>query len=245
MGGVTTAQPAGPPGNTVYVTNLHDRVKIPHLISALNEVFSEFGNVIDVNAKTHLKAKGQAFITFDNQESAAAAIEDLNGFVLFTKPMVCAFARMKSDVTVKREGDSQQLETHIRHRRAETERKKAAEIEKQKKRPAPDSAQGQQPAAKKGAKATGGTRTGIVPDEYLPPNKTLFLQNLPPSMDEDEVAEIFDKFEGFKEARVPPGNRGIGFVEYDAEAGAITAKENTAGLRLGEKQLKVTFQRQG
>jgi hypothetical protein len=43
-----------------------------------------------------------------------------------------------------------------------------------------------------------------------------------------------------------PGRSGIAFVEYDAEAGAITAKENTAGMALknGEKTMKVTYQRQ-
>jgi len=86
----------------------------------------------------------------------------------------------------------------------------------------------------------------VVPDEYLPPNKILFVQNLPDDFDVEALTGIFGRFEGFREVRLVPGRRGIAFVEYDAEAGAITAKENTAGMALegGEKTMKVTYQRQ-
>lgn len=43
-----------------------------------------------------------------------------------------------------------------------------------------------------------------------------------------------------------PGRKGIAFVEYEAETGAIGAKEATAGITLGEgsKPIRVTYQRQ-
>lgn len=86
----------------------------------------------------------------------------------------------------------------------------------------------------------------VVPDEYLPPNKILFLQNLPEEYDVDALTAIFGRFEGFREVRLVPGRRGIAFVEYEAESGAISAKENTAGMTLGEggQTIKVTYQRQ-
>lgn len=84
----------------------------------------------------------------------------------------------------------------------------------------------------------------MVPDEYLPPNKILFLQNLPNEYDVDALTTIFGRFDGFREVRMVPGRQGIAFVEYDAEQGAITAKENTAGMTLGDKTIKVTYQRQ-
>ena len=41
-----------------------------------------------------------------------------------------------------------------------------------------------------------------------------------------------------------PGRKGIAFIEYEAEAGAITAKERTAGMMLGDgKAMKVVYQR--
>jgi RNA recognition motif-containing protein len=86
----------------------------------------------------------------------------------------------------------------------------------------------------------------VVPDEYLPPNKILFVQNVPDEYDIDALTSIFGRFEGFREVRLVPGRRGIAFVEYEAEAGAISAKENTAGVALGEagQAIKVTYQRQ-
>jgi RNA recognition motif-containing protein len=80
----------------------------------------------------------------------------------------------------------------------------------------------------------------------LPPNKILFVQNLPEEYDIDSLSTIFGRFEGFREVRMVPGRKGIAFIEYESETGAISAKENTAGMALGaEGQLiKVTYQRQ-
>ena len=97
-----------------------------------------------------------------------------------------------------------------------------------------------------GLKATGPSTTAVVPDEYLPPNRILFVQNLPDDYDVEALTGIFGRYEGFREVRMVPGRKGIAFVEYETEAGAITAKENTAGMQIrdGEKAMKVTYQRQ-
>lgn len=70
------------------------------------------------------------------------------------------------------------------------------------------------------------------------------MQNIPDDYDVDGLTAIFARFEGFREVRLVPGRRGIAFVEYDGEQGAIAAKENTSGMTLGEKNIKVTYQRQ-
>lgn len=82
-----------------------------------------------------------------------------------------------------------------------------------------------------------------VPDEYLPPNKTLFLRDLPDSYNKDTLALVFGRYPGFKEVRLVPG-RAMGFAEYEEETGAIAAKEALAGKELGGQKIKVTFQRQ-
>lgn len=84
---------------------------------------------------------------------------------------------------------------------------------------------------------------GVVPDEYLPPNKILFLRDLPEDYSKDMLAAVFRRFPGFKEVRLVPGRKGIAFAEYETEDGAITAKEATAGITLGEETIRVTFQR--
>jgi U2 small nuclear ribonucleoprotein B'' len=239
--------------HSVYAKNLEERVKVHALKEALTEVFSEYGNIIDLVAKTNLKAKGQAFIVFDDPADAARAIEEVNGFELFDKPMQLDFAKTRSDATVLAEEGDDGLDKWKRSRLAEKERKQALEAQQQKlKRPAgaaqADSGLAARPAkAQKGAglKASSANAAAVIPDEYLPPNKILFLRDLPDSYDADGLSRIFSRFEGFREVRMVPGRKGIAFVEYEAEAGAISAKEATAGMQLGDegKGIRVTYQR--
>jgi RNA recognition motif-containing protein len=131
----------------------------------------------------------------------------------------------------------------------------ALEVQKKLKRPAgangaaPDPAGPGRPAkTAKGAglKSSNPAAAVMVPDEYLPPNKILFVRNLPDDYGVDDLTSLFGRFEGFKEVRLVPGRKGIAFVEYESEVGAISAKENTAGITLGEENtaIKVTYQRQ-
>ncbi|KAI0833948.1 RNA-binding domain-containing protein [Hypoxylon sp. FL0890] len=241
------------PISTVYVRNLEERVKPEPLKEALRVVFSEYGNIIDIVAKRNLKAKGQAFIVFDRPESALQAVEEVQGFELFEKPMQVALARTRSDATVLKTGNKEEFELHQRRRLAEKDKKKAAEAageQKRLKRPGavPPAGEAARPAkTARGLKPTGPSAgpNAVVPDEYLPPNKILFVQNLPDDYhDIEALTGIFGRFEGFREVRLVPGRKGIAFIEYEAEAGAITAKENTAGMSLGDKFIKVTYQRQ-
>ncbi|TVY35448.1 U1 small nuclear ribonucleoprotein [Lachnellula subtilissima] len=242
-----------PPSATVYARNLEERIQATQLIESLRELFSEYGTIIDIVAKTNLKAKGQAFIVFDTVEGAQKAIDEVQGFELFGKEMQLAFAKTRSDATVKRQGNEEDFESHKRRRLAEKDKKKAAEqAESQKllKRPGiPEPAAAQRPIKTTrgaGLKSSNPAGAAVIPDEYLPPNKILFVQNLPDEYDIDALTAIFGRFEGFREVRLVPGRRGIAFVEYESETGAISAKENTAGTALGaENQLiKVTYQRQ-
>jgi RNA recognition motif-containing protein len=124
----------------------------------------------------------------------------------------------------------------------------ALEAQKKLKRP-PGPAETARPAkAVKGAglKPTSGAAAAVIPDEYLPPNKILFLRDLPDSADQESLTAIFGRFEGFQEVRLVPGRKGIAFVEYENESGAISAKEATANMPMGDngKPIRVTYQRQ-
>lgn len=250
----------------VYAQNLEERVKIPALTDTLRILFSEFGNVVDIVAKKNLKAKGQAFVVFETPESALEAINELQGFEVFDKPMKLSLAKTPSDKTVEVNCTEEALESHKRYRVAEkgksnpvrlarrlvltiAEKRVAAQVadeERQSKRAAGSATDGRPAKLSKtsGLKSTGATSSTVVPDEYLPPNKILFLQNVPDGYDVDGLTAIFGRFDGFREIRLVPGRRGIAFVEYDAEQGAITAKENTSGMKLGDAAIKVTYQRQ-
>jgi RNA recognition motif-containing protein len=92
---------------------------VDQLKESLVQVFSEYGNIIDVVAKTNLRAKGQAFVVFDNPESAQAAIDDAQGFELFDKPMRLSMAKTRSDATIKALNNEDEFELHKRRRLAE------------------------------------------------------------------------------------------------------------------------------
>ena len=236
--------------------NLEESIKVDELKDSLNDIFSEYGTIIDLVAKTNLKAKGQAFVVFDDAAAAARAIEEVQGFELFEKPMQLDFAKTRSDATVLQEEGENGLERWKRGRLAEKERKQALEATQQKlKRPAAavasstvDALAARPAKTSRGAglKASGTNASAVIPDEYLPPNKILFLRDLPESYEADGLSRIFSRFEGFREVRMVPGRKGIAFVEYEAEAGAISAKEATAGMQLGDegKGIRVTYQRQ-
>ncbi|KAF2754438.1 RNA-binding domain-containing protein [Pseudovirgaria hyperparasitica] len=232
---------------TIYVRNLDERVRLSMLTSTLEDLCSLFGPVVEIIAKPNVKAKGQAFVVFQSPEHAARAVEDLQGFELWDKPMSVDFARTRSDATVKRDGNAEELELHRRRRLAEKERKQALEAattQQKLKRGAPDSEPTQRPIKTSKLKST--ASAAVIPDEYLPPNKILFVQNLPHDYDVENLEAIFARFAGFKEVRPVPYRPGIAFVEYEAEDGAISAKESVAGMELGDegKPMKVTFQRQ-
>jgi len=103
----------------LQVKNLEERIKRDQLKEALTEIFSEYGEVIDLVAKTNLKAKGQAFVVFDTIEAAGKAIEEVQGFELFDKPMQLDYAKTRSDATVQKEGNEEDFEMHKRRRLAE------------------------------------------------------------------------------------------------------------------------------
>ncbi|KAF9094802.1 hypothetical protein BGX29_009353 [Mortierella sp. GBA35] len=85
----------------------------------------------------------------------------------------------------------------------------------------------------------------MIPDEYLPRNSILFLQNLPqePTV-EAQLISLFQQYPGFKEVRMVPGKSGIAFVEYDNEYYSAAAKTALADYQIGpDHKMKVTFAR--
>jgi RNA recognition motif-containing protein len=91
-------------------------VKIQPLTESLKLIFSEFGDVVDIIAKKNLAAKGQAFVVFRQPDSARSAIEELQGFPLFDKPMKLSLAKTRSDKSIQLNCSSEEYETHKRHR---------------------------------------------------------------------------------------------------------------------------------
>ncbi|KAH4701020.1 hypothetical protein HBH67_138180 [Parastagonospora nodorum] len=222
------------PIETIYVSNLEERVKIDTMKEALTKVFQYYGPILDIIAKSSLKRKGQAFVVFDSEKSALEAIEEMSGFELYGKALKVSKAKTHSDETVKRKA-AEMFEEHKRKRLMQKDFKRAEEDAKAQANPAVTTEKPR--AAKSGA--------AVVPDEYVRPNKVLFLQNIPRDIDEEDLTNVFDRFKGFKEVRLV-SVRAVAFAEFENEQFAITAKEATANTPIGAegKPMKVTYQRQ-
>jgi len=97
-----------------------------------------------------------------------------------------------------------------------------------------------------------------MPDEYLPPNKILFLQNLPESVTKDQLLALFSqsvslqwmllsphelflpRYPNLHEVRLIPTKRDIAFVEFLDEGSAGVAKDALHNYKLdGENKIKV------
>ena len=81
-----------------------------------------------------------------------------------------------------------------------------------------------------------------MPDEYLPPNNILFVQNLPEGTTSDDLREVFELHPGLVEIRTIPAKKDIAFVEFSDEATATVAKDALHNFKIdGETKMKVTY----
>nr|POE46726.1 u1 small nuclear ribonucleoprotein [Quercus suber] len=217
------------------VRNLPEKMNVNKLVAEIREMFSVFGNILEIVAKKNIKARGQAFVVFDSADSAKEAIDELQGFEIGGQEIVLAFAKSRSDATVQREDGQAGLEAHKSQRQAAeaAEAAKRAALKR-----ATDEANGDRPAKKVAAAGA------AAADEHLPPNKTLILRDLPEDYTQQILTSIFGRYPGFKEIRMVPGRAGLAFAEYESEDGAIMAKTEMHQKVLAGKTVKVTYQRQ-
>lgn len=79
-----------------------------------------------------------------------------------------------------------------------------------------------------------------MPDEYLPPNKILFIQNLPESVTKDQLTTLFSQYPNLYEVRLIPTKKDIAFVEFLDEASSGVAKDALHNFKIdGENKIKV------
>jgi len=83
-----------------------------------------------------------------------------------------------------------------------------------------------EPAASRPALADGVTSSGA--------GTTLVVSGLPAGAGQERLAELFASFPGFVEARLPPGDKGVGFVDFDDAAKADAASRAMQGFGAGE-----------
>lgn len=206
--------------------NLNEKIKIPVLKEKLLEEFTPFGPVLDVIAHKNIRMRGQAFVVFESIDSAKKAQQEMRNRELFGKPMIVQFAKTKSDATISQSGNEEALDTHKRRRIASKELRQVEDS----KRPALSTSTSSKPTSRKKKDQL----------DFLPPNKILFLQDLPAGIQQSAVEAIFSQFKGFMEVRLMEVRR-LGFVEFETDEDAVSAKENTAGLVMEDSAVRITY----
>ncbi|KAL4757057.1 U2 snRNP complex subunit MSL1 [Aspergillus foveolatus] len=96
--------PAGLPNQTLYCTNLPDKLRKYDLRLSLYTLFSTYGTVLDIVAMKTEKMRGQAHVVFKDIQASTQAMRALQGFEFFGKPMKIVYAKGSSDVIARLRG---------------------------------------------------------------------------------------------------------------------------------------------
>jgi len=248
-----------PPSKTIYINNLNEKVKKHELRKSLYAMFSQFGTVLDVVALKTLRLRGQAFVVFKDLSAATTARRAMSNFPFYDKPMRIQFAKTKSDIVAKIEGTyapREKIENPLavaQKRKAEAasaaeaaKRAKMAQAEKPSKEKKAEKGHREKPEKKAAPAApiTPATSSvaGIQPPkpEALPPNKILFVQNLPSDSTDLMISMLSQQFPGFKEVRmVRAKDQCVAFVEYENEIVAGVALNGLQGFKITPQHLMV------
>ncbi|OXG26240.1 RNA binding protein [Cryptococcus neoformans Bt15] len=224
---------------TLYLQNLNEKVRIPVMKETLYNLFKPYRPLQAIIAHHNIRMRGQAFVSFPDIESANEARKDVNEFPLYGKSIQIQFAKGLSDSIVKRKGDEREFEEHTKRRLEEKKLKRKNNPLRQKsqaKLRADTTAGTAGPAAKK--------QRLQMPDEYLPPNSVLFVQNLPDGTTSEDLREVFEVHPGLIEIRTIPAKKDIAFVEFADEGAATIAKDALHNFKIdGETKMKVTYAR--
>jgi len=210
------------PNQTIYLNNLNERIKKEELRKSLYAMFTQFGTVLDVVALKTLEMRGQAFVVFKDVASATNAMRSMQNFPFYDKPMHIQYAKTKSDIISKMEG------THV-----------PRDKKKKEKRKKPEGEGAEQKKERKIEKAEGKKDDSVHHPKQQPPNKILFVENLPDQTNEMMLGMLFQQFLGYKEVRMVAGKPGIAFVEFENEREATAAMQGLQHFKITPTHLMV------
>ena len=89
---------------TLYVNHLNEKIKTDLLRENLYYLFSQYGDVLEINMRKSRKMKGQAFIVYKDINDASRAKVSLNNFLFLGTRINVDYAKTKSDIKVKIKG---------------------------------------------------------------------------------------------------------------------------------------------
>lgn len=220
-----------PPNQTIYVSNLYEKIKKDELKKCLYAMFSQFGKILDVIVMKTFRLRGQAWVVFSDVTTATNALRSMQGFPFYEKPLKIAYAKTKSDCIAKADG------TYVPRDKEEAQRLNDEKRDELLKRA----------EARKGGAATtpASARAIAAPMETTTtesPHNILFIQNLPAATSKAMLTMLFEQFPGFKETRMIDNRPGIAFVEFSNEMEASVALNGLQGFKITEDNaMRVMF----
>ncbi|KAJ3190212.1 hypothetical protein HDU85_000503 [Gaertneriomyces sp. JEL0708] len=231
-----------PPSPTLYIRNLDEKIHKQELRKALYYLFSNHGRVMDVVAQKTMKMRGQAHIVFEDIPSATAAMRSLQGFPLFEKPMTIQYARSTSSATKIAQGLAPSVDLAQPNRPPQNQPGAIPQLPTSQKRSWEDGSESDSKRARIEETTSAQAEPEIEEEAPNPPSPLLFISNLPLGVSEEMLSMLFQQYAGFKEVRLVSGKPGIGFVEYETDVQAETAKSVLNGFKLTPTHpMKVEF----
>ena len=215
---------------TLYVNHLNEKIKTDLLRENLYYLFSQFGDVLEINMRKSRKMKGQAFIVYKDINDASRAKVSLNNFLFLGTRINVDYAKTKSDIIVKIKGGQEYQKNGnylLRKRKRLLEYENIKEEKKEKK--------------EKSEKKENKEMMEDIDGECLNENKILFVNGLGEEVNEKMIFLVFNKFKGLKNIRFFNG-RGFCFVEYDNEINAGTALLSLNNMKITDKStMKISY----
>ena len=86
---------------TLYVNHINEKIKLDLLRENLYYLFSQYGDVLEINLRKSKKMRGQAFIVYKDINDAARAKVSLNNFLFLGSRINVDYAKAKSDIITK------------------------------------------------------------------------------------------------------------------------------------------------
>ena len=215
---------------TLYVNHLNEKIKTDLLRENLYYLFSQYGDVLEINMRKSRKMKGQAFIVYKDINDASRAKVSLNNFLFLGTRINVDYAKTKSDIIVKIKGGQEYQKNGnylLRKRKRLLEYENIKEEKKEKK--------------EKSEKKENKEMMEDIDGECLNENKILFVNGLGEEVNEKMIFLVFNKFKGLKDIRFFNG-RGFCFVEYDNEINAGTALLSLNNMKITDKStMKISY----
>ncbi|CAB3388293.1 Hypothetical predicted protein [Cloeon dipterum] len=206
------------PCHTVYVKNLDESVKKEELKKSLYYLFSQFGYIIDIVALKTPKMRGQAFVVFQDINSASNSIRGMQGFLFYKKPLVLSYSKREAE--------------EITRMKVSMPSKKFRQMY------GADQAAAVAPTPIASEPTDGDTNGKEVDMDVDAPtsskvaNQILFLKNLPEETTSMMLSMLFNQFPGFKEVRLVPNRHDIAFVEFESEGQSAAALTALQGFKI-------------